>query len=57
MSIADGLVLTEERNAETAMHRNVLLPIHVHNAVIELIATVGIHFINVKDHPVGETRP
>ena len=57
LRVADGLILTKESHPEAAMHRDMLLPVHVHNAVIELIAAVGIHFVNVKDHAVGQARP
>ena len=57
LGVADGIVLPQEGNPETALHRDVLLPVHVHHAVIELIATGGTNVIYVKDHPVGQARP
>lgn len=57
LGVADSVVLPEKSHPETAGHRNVLLPVHVHHAVIQLVTAGGINLIQMKDDPVSQTRP
>src|SRR5690554_8045151 len=56
LGITDFLVFANEVDSKAAIHRDVLLPVKVDNAIVKFVSAGSCYLINMENHPVRDRK-